>query len=77
MWTKMMASEDRQEGGDHYRAMSIQPWAVMQSWMTAEAFQGFLMGNILKYMARWETKGGVEDLRKARHYLDKLIELNE
>ena len=33
----------------------------------------YLEGNILKYMHRWRLKNGVEDLRKARFYLDKLI----
>jgi hypothetical protein len=30
----------------------------------------------VKYVSRWKSKGGLEDLKKARHYLDKLIELN-
>ena len=30
----------------------------------------------IKYVSRWKDKGGIEDLRKARHYLDKLIEVN-
>jgi hypothetical protein len=42
--------------------------------MSPEAFVGFLRGNVIKYVARCDAKGGVEDLRKARHYLDKLIE---
>ena len=33
--------------------------------------------NIVKYITRWRDKGGVDDLRKARHYLDKLIELED
>ena len=40
--------------------------------MSKEEFNGFLRGNVIKYIAR--DKGGVEDLKKARHYLDKLIE---
>ena len=36
---------------------------------------GFNVGNAIKYLSRWREKGGVEDLRKARHYIDKLIEL--
>jgi hypothetical protein len=38
---------------------------------------GYLEGNIVKYVSRWKDKGGVDDLRKARHYLDKLIEIQE
>ena len=37
----------------------------------------FFEGNILKYITRWKHKGGVEDLRKAKAYLDKLIKNNE
>jgi len=37
----------------------------------------FTEGTVIKYMARWRTEGGVEDLKKARHYLDLLIEHTE
>jgi hypothetical protein len=66
-----------QYGGDHYMALGVQPWDAMEAWMSPEAFAGFLRGNAIKYLARTEKKGGVEDLKKARHYLDKLIELVE
>lgn len=38
---------------------------------------GFLEGNVVKYVCRYNMKNGVEDLKKARHYLDKLIEREE
>lgn len=69
-----MTANHIQIGGDHYRKKSIQPWDAMAAWMTPEQFKGFLRGNAIKYLARADDKGGVEDLRKARHYLDKLIE---
>jgi hypothetical protein len=59
-------------GGDHYLKLSIQPWEAMQAWMSREEFIGFLRGNVIKYVAR--EKNPVEDLKKARHYLDRLIE---
>ena len=37
----------------------------------------FAEGNIIKYVVRWKQKNGVEDLKKAKVYLDKLIELTE
>jgi len=37
----------------------------------------FFEGNIVKYVTRWKEKNGIEDLKKAKSYLDKLIELNE
>jgi len=70
-----MNPNDIQVGGEHYRSKTIQPWDAMESWMTKEQFKGFLWGNVIKYVARWQDKGGVEDLRKARHYMDKLIEV--
>jgi hypothetical protein len=68
-------ASDRQEGGDHYMVMGVQPWTAMQAWMTPEAFSGFLRGNVIKYVARAGSKGDARaDLLKARHYLDKLLE---
>ena len=59
-----------QIGGKHYTDRAIQPWTYI-----AANNIGFFEGNIIKYVTRWKEKGGIEDLRKARHYLDKLIEL--
>lgn len=70
-----MSANDVQVGGDHYRSKTIQPWDAMEAWMSPERVKGFMQGNVVKYVARYVEKGGVEDLRKARHYLDKLIEL--
>ena len=65
----------QQVGGDHYASKSIQPWDAMEAWMSHEAFSGYLRGNVLKYLCRYQDKGSpVQDLQKARHYLDKLIE---
>ena len=41
--------------------------------MTPDAFKGYLKGNIQKYMWRYEAKKGVEDLKKAEWYLNRLI----
>ena len=71
-----MSANKTQIGGTHYTTKSIQPWEAMQAWMSEEEFCGFLRGNCLKYLVRYKDKGGVEDLRKARHYMDKLIEMN-
>lgn len=64
----------RQVGGDHYRSKKVQPWDAMESWLSAEMFEGFLAGNVIKYVARYGSKNGVQDLEKAHHYLEKLIE---
>jgi len=71
----MMTANSTQVGGSHYTSKSVQPWEAMEAWMSEEAFKGYIWGNVIKYMARWEDKGGVEDLKKAQHYLDKLISI--
>ena len=35
------------------------------------------MLNAIKYLTRWRDKGGIEDLRKAKHYIEKLIEIED
>lgn len=63
-------ARERQVGGKHYTSKKIQPWDVI------EANQmGFFDGNALKYIMRYKDKNGVEDLRKAIHYLERLIEM--
>ena len=60
-----------QVGGDHYKKQPIQPW----DFIIANNL-GFLEGNVIKYVTRYKSKNGLEDLKKAQHYLQKLIELN-
>ena len=62
---------ERQVGGSHYKdkGSSMQPWAIIDAWGL-----DFYGGNVLKYILRAKHKGGLEDLQKARHYLDKMIE---
>jgi hypothetical protein len=62
----------RQEGGAHYKAHKYETWDVILDWNL-----GYLDGNAVKYLSRWRLKGGVQDLKKARHYIDKLIETVE
>jgi Protein of unknwon function (DUF3310) len=73
--TAQLAANARQVGGAHYVSQAIQPWDAMQAWMSPAEFAGFLRGNAIKYIARCNVKGGREDLEKARHYLDKLLEV--
>lgn len=63
---------DVQVGGQHYKDMAIQPITyIMANGIT------FIEGNVIKYVSRWKKKGGVQDLKKARHMLDVLIENEE
>lgn len=63
-------SLDKQIGGSHYKDMKIQP----VEYIHANGI-GFVEGSVIKYVSRWRNKNGVEDLKKARHFLDMLIEL--
>jgi hypothetical protein len=66
----------REIAGDHYEKMPIQPWAAMEAWLSPEEFRGYLIGNSLKYLARAGKKGPYkEDIQKAHHYLEKLLEI--
>ena len=58
---------------EHY-VYRVQPWDAMEEWMTLQEFQGFLRGNVIKYLARYPQKGGVDDLIKALAYLERLID---
>lgn len=57
-----------QVGGGHYKKMVIQPVEFIHKNNIP-----FIEGCVIKYVSRWRDKGGVEDLRKARHFLDLLI----
>jgi hypothetical protein len=65
-----MAANDTQVGGDHYKHNLYETWDVIADWGL-----GYFDGNAVKYLSRWKNKGGLQDLLKARHYIDKLIEL--
>lgn len=59
-----------QEGGSHYKDLAIQP----VEYIHANGLSYF-EGNVIKYVTRWKKKNGVADLKKARHYIDLLMEL--
>ena len=73
----MTLASDTQIGGSHYKDKAIQPWTAMESWMSPEEFEGFLRGNVIKYIARYKEKDGLKDVLKAKHYLEKLLECLE
>lgn len=58
----------------HYASGDIECIDAIKAQMSAEEFQGYLRGNVVKYMWRWRDKGGLESLRKARWYLERLIQ---
>ena len=60
---------DVQVGGNHYKDMAIQPVEF-----SIKNGLGFCEGNVIKYICRYNNKGGRQDLLKAKHYIDLLLE---
>lgn len=58
----------------HYLKGGLECIQVIKAELTPEQYRGYLYGNVLKYMWRWQDKNGLEDLRKAAKYLEWLIE---
>jgi hypothetical protein len=59
----------KQIGGDHYKKMTLSPWEIIE-----KNNLNFFEGNALKYLLRYKSKNGIQDLEKAKHYIDYLIE---
>jgi hypothetical protein len=64
-----MKSYKKQVGGSHYKKYQIQPVEFI-----IKNNIGFVEGNIIKYILRFKEKGGVQDLLKAKHYIELLID---
>jgi len=64
-----MSEYDKQIGGDHYKKMKIQP-----SKFVIENKLLFAEGNVIKYICRHPYKDGKQDLEKAKHFIDMIIE---
>ena len=73
----MSKQHDYQVGGTHYIAMAVQPWDVIDQWEHDQRV-GFYRGNVIKYTMRaGEKDDAMQDLKKALHYLQKLISVLE
>jgi len=64
-----MKSYKKQVGGNHYKKYQIQPIEFI-----VKNNIGFVEGNVIKYILRFKDKGGVQDLLKAKHYIELLID---
>ena len=69
MEEQFMKSYKKQVGGSHYKKYKIQPVEFI-----IKNNIGFVEGNIIKYILRFKEKGGVQDLEKAKHYIELLID---
>ena len=66
-----LSANQRQVGGQHYKALQPEPWDVIASWEC-----DYFVGSAIKYLARCRLKNNtVEDLRKAQHFIEKAIEI--
>lgn len=63
---------ETQISGSHYKSQAIQPVEYIHANNI-----GYFEGNVIKYVTRWKNKNGVQDLEKAKHYLELLIELEK
>ena len=68
--TEASLASSQQIGGDHYKHLAIQPFLYCEMNRLSK-----LEGDVVAYVTRWRKKGGVEDLRKAKHSIDLLIEI--
>jgi len=72
-----MKANDKQVGGQHYKQMGVEPWDVVETWPIEQQI-GYYRGGALKYIMRMGTKDEqIQEIGKARHYMDKLIEVLE
>ena len=75
--TRIILGDDKVYHPGHYTFGKIEVIDYIRDKMTPDEFQGYCMGNILKYISRHKHKNGVEDLKKAQVYLGWLIESEE
>jgi hypothetical protein len=68
-----MSANDKQVGGNHYKKGGEEHWD--RQWRLYGS--GYFIGCVTKYVERYQDKNGIQDLQKAVHFLEKLIELEQ
>ena len=68
-----MAKFDNVNHPAHYNAGQIEVIAIQEAQLSPEEYRGYIKGQVIKYITRERHKNGLEDLKKARWYLDRLI----
>lgn len=66
--------EEKVNHPSHYNSSKMETIDVLLNTLTFEEYKGFLKGNIIKYLCRYEHKNGIEDLEKAKWYIQRLID---
>lgn len=67
-----MTANSKQVGGTHYKTAAVEPWDIVTMYNL-----DYFLGSALKYILRHEKKGGVQDIQKAIHFLEKWVELRQ
>jgi len=71
----MSEANTKQVGGNHYRAMPVQPWDVVDTWPIEQRI-GYYRGGALKYLMRMGSKDeSAQEIGKGKHYMEKLLEV--
>ena len=74
-FTESVRAKDRQVGGDHYKAMGVEPWDVVDTWPREQRI-GYYRGGALKYVMRMGSKDESPiEIAKGQHYIQKLLEV--
>jgi len=71
---RVVVMTDNINSPNHYNSGDIETIDYIQDKLTAEQFEGYLAGNVMKYVSRYRHKNGIEDLKKARWHIDRLID---
>lgn len=71
-----MSMEDRVNHPSHYMG-KIEVIDYIDDKLSEQQFEGYLLGNVIKYLSRYQKKNGLEDLKKGQWYLNKLIAVKE
>lgn len=72
---EIMKANQRQVGGDHYKEMGVEPWDVVDTWPIEQRIGAYRHG-ALKYLMRMGSKDEqLQEIKKAGHYIEKLIEV--
>lgn len=72
-----MESLDNVNHPKHYTSGKIEVIKIIEDQLTYEEYRGYIKGQVIKYITRERYKNGLEDLKKARWYLDRLIKKME
>ena len=67
-----MTAKTIQIGGNHYKDLAIQPVEYIH-----KNNLGYVEGSVIKYVTRWKNKNGIQDLQKAKHFLELLIDMEQ